>query len=219
MPLENATTFAQLDENWPLGLDSASRGDDHLRLIKAVLKAQFPGAAGDGFAVPITISEADLNGLMDKVNGIANLFFPVGTVVIRLDNINPSTMYGGTWALISGNASLALGDGTAQSGSVTGSNTVGVPLPQHNHVADHNLSTAIAGGHVHGGVPARTRVEVGGSTGTLYSVYADGQTYDGGEHGHTIQGGIGIENSGTPGATIDVTGAVVKVNVWKRTAL
>lgn len=38
MGLESATTIAGLNENWPLGTDPKSQGDDHIRMIKRVLK-------------------------------------------------------------------------------------------------------------------------------------------------------------------------------------
>jgi len=39
MPLETSETIAGLNPLWPLGSDPKSQGDDHLRLIKAVLQA------------------------------------------------------------------------------------------------------------------------------------------------------------------------------------
>ena len=63
MPLESGTTISDLNELWPLGSDFAQDGDNHLRLIKAVLKTQFPGVGGSGFATPITATEAELNYL------------------------------------------------------------------------------------------------------------------------------------------------------------
>lgn len=38
MPLENADTIDELNEDWPLGTDTLSQGDNHIRLIKKVLK-------------------------------------------------------------------------------------------------------------------------------------------------------------------------------------
>ena len=218
MPLENATTISQLDQSWPLGLDPASRGDDHLRLLKAVLKAQFPGSGGHGFSKPITVSEDALNALPGKVDGMANALFPIGTVVLRMDAINPSTIYGGTWQLITGDATLTFGDGTVRSGAVTGNNNPVVPLPYHSHGANHNISVQAGGQHSHGGVPLRQSVEVGGNTGTLYSVYNDGRTYDDGYHSHGVSGGVSIDAAGTQNATIDVRGARISINVWRRTA-
>jgi len=61
MPVEKATTIAELDASWPLPTDDVSNGDDHIRNFKGTMKAQFRGSAGDGYAVPIDATEADLN--------------------------------------------------------------------------------------------------------------------------------------------------------------
>lgn len=43
MPLEsNATSFADLNALWPTPGDPKQRGDDHLRLVKTLLKVTFP---------------------------------------------------------------------------------------------------------------------------------------------------------------------------------
>lgn len=39
MPLENANSIAELNENWPLGTDPMGQGDDHIRLMKRLLKS------------------------------------------------------------------------------------------------------------------------------------------------------------------------------------
>lgn len=219
MPLENASTIAQLDSTWPLGLDSSSRGDDHLRLLKAVLKAQFPGADGHGYSKPITVTEDELNALPQKVADLGKTLFPVGSVVMRMDAVNPSTLYGGTWQLITGDATITFGNGSEQTGTQIGNNTPSVPLPLHNHGTIHNLSARGVGDHQHSGVPARIRVEVGGSTGTLYSVYQDGSTSPAGAHGHIIDGDVSVSNAGSANTTIDVRGARIAINVWRRTAI
>lgn len=219
MPLENASTIAQLDSTWPLGLDSSSRGDDHLRLLKAVLKAQFPGSGGNGFSKPITVSEDDLNALPKKVSDLGKTLFPVGSVVMRMDNVNPATLYGGTWVLMTGDATVTFGNGSAQTGNPSGNNTPGVPLPQHSHQAQHSLTARAVPDHSHAGVPLRKRVEVGGNTGTLYSVYEDGTTSPAGGHGHPIDGTVAITTVGTANPTIDVRGARIAINIWRRTAL
>ena len=219
MPLENATTIEGLDSTWPLGLDSASRGDDHLRLLKAVLKAQFPGASGRGYSKPITITEDQLNSLPSQIADIGNKYFPVGTVVLRMDNKNPSYIYGGTWSLITGDASLTFGNGAAQTGAIVGSNTSVVPVPAHSHNASHSLIAETAGNHRH---PIRTgsqRMSIDDVTGQWfrdtnvirYTEYA-------GDHTHSIAGSVTVESSGISDATIDVSGARIAINVWKRTA-
>ena len=61
MSLETGTTIQSLVSTNPVLTDPVGQGDDHVRLIKAVLKASFPGAAGQGFAIPLTATEAQLN--------------------------------------------------------------------------------------------------------------------------------------------------------------
>ena len=46
MPVENAQFIGGLNSDNPLGTDPRSQGDNHIRLIKAVLKATFPTATG-----------------------------------------------------------------------------------------------------------------------------------------------------------------------------
>lgn len=58
MGLESATYISQLDTLWPLGGDPVNKGDDHVRLLKAVLKAQFPNFTAA--AANITITELNL---------------------------------------------------------------------------------------------------------------------------------------------------------------
>ena len=42
MGLETGTNIGDLNQNWPLGSDAKSQGDDHIRLVKTVLKNTFP---------------------------------------------------------------------------------------------------------------------------------------------------------------------------------
>ena len=63
MGLESTVNIAGLDSNWPISGDVVQEGDDHLKLIKSVLKNIFPGTGGAGFATPITATEAELNAL------------------------------------------------------------------------------------------------------------------------------------------------------------
>lgn len=219
MPLENASTISGLDSTWPLGLDSASRGDDHLRLLKAVLKAQFPGAGGKGFSKPITITEDELNALPQKVNGLIDKMFPVGTVVLRMDATNPATLYGGTWGLITGDATITFGNGAAQSGGIIGANEVGVPLPAHSHGTTHNLATTTNGNHNHAIRTGSQRMSIDDVRGNWfrdtnllnYTEYA-------GDHSHGITGGVSVQTAGTANATVNVRGARIAINVWRRTA-
>ena len=214
MPLENASTIEQLDSTWPLGLDSSSRGDDHLRLLKAVLKAQFPGASGRGFSKPITVTEDQLNALPKQVADIGKTLFPVGSVVMRMDAVNPATLYGGTWQLITGDATITFGNGAVQSGSASGNNNPSVPLPRHGHdatfagnrVPDHQHTTSVVVGiqQPNANTNMQTGVPGAGVTGLA--------------GGHIPTGNVTVSDTGTESATIDVRGARIKINIWRRTA-
>jgi hypothetical protein len=58
MGLESATYISQLVATNPLATDPISQGDDHIRLIKSVLQAQFSGLSG---TTAVTASGAEMN--------------------------------------------------------------------------------------------------------------------------------------------------------------
>lgn len=62
MPLESATYVDDLVSTNPLGTDDASLGDDHIRLIKSVLKNTFPNLDG-----ALTTKLAVLNGVSQLI--------------------------------------------------------------------------------------------------------------------------------------------------------
>jgi len=67
MGLESGTYISQLNSSNPTTSDDVAEGDDHLRLIKAVLKNQFSGLTG---TTAISSSEAELN-ILDGVTATA----------------------------------------------------------------------------------------------------------------------------------------------------
>jgi hypothetical protein len=69
MPLESGTTINALDATWPLQTDPTSQGDDHLRLLKNVLKLQFPGAGG-GLDAPVNVTADEFNNLQGSTGNI-----------------------------------------------------------------------------------------------------------------------------------------------------
>ena len=58
MALESATYISELTATNPVASDSVAQGDDHIRMLKTVLKTQFSGLAG---TTEVTTSEAELN--------------------------------------------------------------------------------------------------------------------------------------------------------------
>lgn len=69
MPLETASYIKQLDVNNPAATDFLAQADDHLRLIKTVLKNTFPNLDG-----PVTATSAQLStALTNQGGGVAAL--------------------------------------------------------------------------------------------------------------------------------------------------
>jgi hypothetical protein len=147
----------------------------------------------------------------------------IGSVLIRMDAISPAAIYAGTtWALVTGDASLSFGDGSAQTGVASGSNDVAVPLLRHSHantVSDNISASQVAHSHYTGHTtnagdnttsPAR-----GVSGGNIYFQYSASA-----QPAITVSGGVSISNAnaGTSGASMNVKGAQIALNVWKRTA-
>lgn len=66
MPIESATYISQLNTANPTAADPKSEGDDQIRLVKTVLKAQFPNFT----AAAVTPTVAEVNYLAGVTSGI-----------------------------------------------------------------------------------------------------------------------------------------------------
>ena len=162
MGLEVANNIEELDQTWPTGVDPVNKGDDHIRLVKDVLKKQFPGVGGNGFSIPIEALEADLNNCINSTgpfqaqidNIITNLLMPIGAVVAFAASF--ATIPDG-WFLCDGdNGTVDLTDrfvyGTTvelELGDTGGSKDAVVIVHQHASTGNHkhNLTDP---GHQHG---------------------------------------------------------------------
>ena len=216
MPLEQATTISQLDEQWPNGGDSVDRGDDHIRLIKSVLKGTLPGPDGKGFSTPLTVDPAILNSLAATIKSLEDKITnaqAVGNIIFRDDNVDPATLYPGTtWSLLAGDACIALA--TANNvGTMSGNNTPAVPLPEHAHAASIDKNGA-HGHNIYTYLPAGLKQADGGGGNDVPRVQGLGNvaTDTNGAHSHSIT----INNAGIASATIDVRGQRKYLCAWKR---
>lgn len=149
----------------------------------------------------------------------------VGSVVFRMDSKNPSTIYGGVWELITGDANITLGDGSDLNGLISGINDPVVPLPQHSHTIDHNHPSATTNTDTHSHTQYVGQSGSGSSsrsgwniTGSFNRQSSFGQTSTD-SHNHTVDLPNFSGNSGNAGvsdAKVDVRGARLALNVWKR---
>jgi hypothetical protein len=165
MGLENTTikTIANLDNTSPTGGDPKNQGDDHLRYIKAVLKAIFPGVGGNGFATAITAKEVDLN----------NGFTPIGGIIL----------WSGTIAAANALTGWHVCDGTNGTPNLTDKFVIGAGVDNAGI-----SNTAITGVNTKtGGNKDSTLVEHAHSTTTTISVTVSGTTgNDSPDHTHNV---------------------------------
>lgn len=109
---------------------------------------------------------------------LVDIIYPVGSIYMSVNSVNPGTLFGGTWQAISGRFLLAASStyplGTT-GGAVNKQLSVN-EMPAHTHVA----STADAGGHVH----TATNANGGAHTHTI-SVTAGAQSAGAHTHGVT----------------------------------
>lgn len=136
----------------------------------------------------------------------------VGSVVLMASDRNPSEIYGGTWELMTGDAALGLGDGSNLSGTIIGSNEMLVPIPAHTHnftgkalpTHSHNLTMYTSNGTNNSGEEAFSK-HADYSSGTVTTTSSPTGTPTG-----------TISTTGTSNVKMNVRGARMKINVWKR---
>jgi len=176
MAVEAATSIEDLDDSWPLSGDPTSQGDDHIRLIKSVLKTQFPGLNGNGFEIPLSVNEYELNFVDGATKNIpaaitaleaANtasltaLYAPVGTRMVFCQAAAPTgwtqvTDYNDYMLRVVATAGGGVGGSdspiskTWNHTHTTGSHTLTLnEIPSHNHGAASSASpfTSPTGAH------------------------------------------------------------------------
>jgi hypothetical protein len=225
MSLESATVISQLQVTNPATADPVSQGDDHLRLIKAVLQSQFPGVGGAGFASPISATETELNyvhgvtsAIQPQITAAANAAaaaqttannaqttannalaanIPSGYIIIFFNNTVPTgwTFVGTANRMVCGTSLLS------QGGTVGGIHSPitnpYVPLHQHT-VGGLTISNNTTNhNHVYT-APATTSLCAPGTAGQVNAFTGTSQSNTGNEnpgHTHTLGGSVDV-NSG-----------------------
>jgi len=98
------------------------------------------------FAFSVNGNTPNASGAVTAVRPIDA--WPVGSLFMTFQNVNPATLLGGgTWVQIKGRYLLAADTGNPVDGTTTvGAHTKNVPLPSHTH----GFTTGSAGAHTHG---------------------------------------------------------------------
>ena len=116
MGLETATYISQLVDTNPTSSDPVSQGDDHLRLIKEVLQAQFTTLG----AAAVTTTAAELN-LLDGVTSLGDVTGPgssVDNAITRFSGTGGKTIQNSNVTISDDPPVIKIGDGVAEDTTV-----------------------------------------------------------------------------------------------------
>lgn len=151
----------------------------------------------------------------DLASLVLNAVYPIGSVYMSLNSVNPGDLFGGSWEQIQDCFLLASGN-IYEAGSTGGeaSHTLTVDeLPSHNHSASANTT----GAHTHQiGTDKDIDYLANGDCWSVHNgasgaSYMNGSTSSTGSHTHTIT----VENQGG-GTAHNNMPPYMAVYVWKR---
>lgn len=152
MPIESASYISQLNTSYPASTDGVQEGDDHIRLVKSVLKATFPNITG-----PVTVSQNELNKTVPI--GIISLWYgavdslPSGWALCNGQTVQKSDGSGPITTPDLRNR-FVVGAGSTYAVGATGGSTSYNFTMQAAGGHTHSASTGSAGSHNHGGATA-----------------------------------------------------------------
>ena len=170
---------------------------------------------------------------IDKGISLALAMYPVGSIYLSVNNVNPGTIFGGTWEQIQDRFLLAAG-GTYAGGSTGGSDThthttaavalTVAQMPKHRHTpSNHNTAGSESGykrvftTHLDINSDSTGRRAVGG-TGSGYAITAKTSNDDLAGVDYTSYQGDGASHShGNTGSSSSLP-PYLAIYVWKRTA-
>lgn len=155
---------------------------------------------------------------------VCDLIYPVGSIYMSVNSVNPSTIFGGTWEQIKDKFLLAAGD-TYTNGSSGGeaAHTLSESeLPSHTHTIP-SLSGTTGGAGAHDHAVIGTSAYWGGS-GVFCETWGDkandrnGYTSAVGDHTHSVTTNASNTGSVGSGSAHNNMPPYLTVNIWKRTA-
>ena len=197
MALESAFYITDLNVSNPLSTDTVSQADDHLRLIKSVLKSTFPNLNAPVTATPDQLNSAVPVGfigmwsgsivsipggwnLCDGTNGTPNLLNKF--IVAAGDTYAPGATGGSLTSTAGGSHThTEASAGSHSHTGVTGSTVLSVDqMPAHTHTysvasgAADELGTGYTGTSGYNTLTATTSLSTGGGAGHTHTIGTDG---------------------------------------------
>ena len=169
----------------------------------------------DSMVLAVDLPTATLKSTwLQLKTALIDQMMPIGTVILRANEVDPNVTMPGTW-VSKGTAhslqAVGLGNGA---GTVAGDNAVIVPVPEHAHAASFVGDEMVPHNHTLSGQPIG---EGGSRLNVATGPNGDSAGIDPASAG-TPAGTVTVDPAGTPGATMNVSGATYKVVAWERTA-
>jgi microcystin-dependent protein len=207
MSLETAQYIHQLNAANPSGSDKLKDGDDHIRMIKAALKATFPGITGP---LASTVTHEFLNALVGTAIVPGSIMLFSGTVIPAGWGICDGSTYpraDGSGEIVSPDlrdrVPVGASDGhpvgskfgaTTRTANTTaaGEHTHGVTIPAHSHSVSLSGSTGSAGDQLN--TTTQTTYAGGGSQQAIRTAALQG---GGHTHSVTLSGNTGNSEAST----------------------
>lgn len=218
MPLESASYISSLVASNPASTDTVSQADDHIRLIKQVLKATFPNLNAPVTATPAQLNSAVPTGFIGMWSGsVATI--PTGWALCDGSSGRPDLRdrfivgAGSSYNIgdTGGSSSVTLVEGNLPSHSHSFSGTGSASSTNIDHTHGWSGSTGGAGGHSHSVTIARgtgagtsdNNLETGSFTDASYTFTTSSVA----DHTHTVSGTVAT-GGGSHTHTITVSGTV-----------
>lgn len=127
MGVENANGIHELDSDAPLGTESISEGDNHIRVIKNAIKKTFKSVTGE-----VTASHTDLNEVPGLVTDVSSMKADVDAIKNRPTGNVASCYYKGGSRLYEYNVSdVGKTPGNNFGTRITFRNALQGPTPSH----------------------------------------------------------------------------------------
>lgn len=149
--------------------DKLESTDYNLALGKGI-PAFFIDTKKSSVGVNCLPSQSDVLQLGELAWLTAQGAYPVGAIYLSVTNVNPATLFGGTWEAIGGRFLLGA-NSTYQAGSTGGESAHKLTtseMPRHNHTLD-NYNTAAGNTTAYMTVQAQAKVGYNGNVQTLYT--------------------------------------------------
>ena len=141
-----------------------------------------------------------INELEKEVKGLKDMIYPIGSIYMSMNDINPSIIFGGTWTQIKDNKFLLCSSSSKQTGGSTTIETEN--MPSHTHTFEGNAIT--------GSIDNLVRYDAA-DTGAFSKTGCFSNTSNGGTRswaGKDFNGAkVTVQFNATPTGTISSTGS------------